>query len=100
MITHIIHSAAELDLDGPVEELRRTNVEGTRRLLDACGLEWNDACLHFHESDRPVMTASVNQVRDRIHSRSVQRWKHFESHLSPLIETLKNAVPADLLQKS
>lgn len=82
------------------EDLIKDQEGQTRRLLDACGLEWNDACLHFHESDRPVMTASVNQVRDRIHSRSIQRWKHFESHLSPLIETLKNAVPADLLQKS
>lgn len=65
----------------------------TRRLLDACGLTWNDACLHFHKSDRPVRTASAGQVRNEIHDQSIQRWKHFERYLTPLIDSLNRALP-------
>lgn len=64
----------------------------TRRLLDACGLEWNDACLDFHKSDRTVMTASVNQVRNGLYTHSVQRWRHFQTHLTPLIDILRNGL--------
>jgi len=64
----------------------------TRRLLDACGLEWNDACLDFHKSDRAVMTASVNQVRKGLYDKSVLRWKHFETHLTPLINILRDGL--------
>lgn len=82
------------------EDLIYDQENQTRRLLDACGLDWDDACLNFHKSDRPVMTASVSQVRNKIYTKSIQRWKHFESHLSPLIDTLKDAVPDDLLEKT
>ena len=79
------------------EDLINDQENQTRRLLDACGLEWNNACLNFHKSSRPVMTASVNQVRDKIYNKSVQRWKHFEKHLTPLINTLKDEIPSSLI---
>ncbi len=60
-----------------------------RRLLDYLGLPWDPACLKFHENSRAVHTASVTQVRLPIYSSSVARWKHFEKHLAPLLETIK-----------
>lgn len=74
------------------EQLISDQKTQSHRLLDACGLEWNDACLDFHKSDRPVMTASVNQVREGLYNKSIQRWKRFESHLTPLIDTLRNGL--------
>ena len=59
-----------------------------RRLLDYLGLEWDPACLNFHENKRTVNTASVTQVRKPIYSSSVARWKPFEDYLKPLLETI------------
>ncbi len=59
-----------------------------RRLLAYCGLPWNDACLRFYESARPVRTASLAQVRRPIYASSVGRWKRYESYLLPLRQVL------------
>ncbi|MGF7161699.1 tetratricopeptide (TPR) repeat protein [Rhodoligotrophos appendicifer] len=59
-----------------------------RRIVDFVGLEWDDQCLAFHESNRPVKTASVSQVRKPIYSTSVERWRRYEGHLDPLFEAL------------
>ena len=60
----------------------------SRALLEYCGLEWDDACLEFHGTDRPVMTASAAQVRRPIFKDSVQSWKRYENQLAPLLEIL------------
>ena len=66
------------------------DLDGTsRRLIDHCGLEWSDRCLDFHQTRRPVRTASAAQVRRPINDRSVGRWRHYEDHLAPLVEELK-----------
>jgi tetratricopeptide (TPR) repeat protein len=59
-----------------------------RRIIDYCGLEWDDACLAFYETARPVRTASVAQVRQPIYKSSVERWRPYERHLGPLLEAL------------
>jgi tetratricopeptide (TPR) repeat protein len=65
------------------------DLEGeTRRLLAFCGLPWDEACLRFHETRRPVRTASVNQVRRQLYGDSCGRWRAYESHLRPLIDAL------------
>jgi len=65
------------------------NVEGmARRLLDACGLEWDPACLEFHRTQRSVRTASVTQVRKPIYTRSVTRWKNYESEMEDVFSLL------------
>jgi tetratricopeptide (TPR) repeat protein len=56
-----------------------------RRLLGFCGLPWEDACLRFYESDRPVRTPSSEQVRQPIYDRSVGHWGHYGGHLDELI---------------
>jgi hypothetical protein len=50
-----------------------------------CSLDWEPACLQFHEGNRPVRTASVSQVRQPIYRRSVARWKNYERNLGPLL---------------
>jgi tetratricopeptide (TPR) repeat protein len=70
------------------------DVEGVaRRLIAWCGLEWEDACLAFHRTARPVRTASVTQVRQPIYTRSVARWKHYEQDLAGLFGELGLAGP-------
>jgi len=59
-----------------------------RRMIDYCGLEWDDACLAFHKASRAVRTASVAQVRQPIYKTSVERWRPYERHLGPLLEAL------------
>jgi tetratricopeptide (TPR) repeat protein len=63
----------------------------TRRLLARLGVEFEPACLEFESNASASATASSVQVREKIHSRSVNRWKHFEAQLQPLVSRLKNA---------
>jgi tetratricopeptide (TPR) repeat protein len=66
-----------------------TDLEGVaRRLVAACGQEWDPACLEFHRTQRPVRTASVSQVRQPVYTRSVARWKHYEHDLADLFAAL------------
>jgi predicted Zn-dependent protease len=55
-----------------------------RALLDYCGLPFEEACLRFFENDRPVRTASSEQVRRPIYREGVEHWKHYEPWLGPL----------------
>ena len=64
-----------------------------RKLLAYCGLEWDDACLDFHKTERQVRTASVVQVRQPIYTSSVERWRKYEKHLGPLLDALGDLVP-------
>ncbi len=59
-----------------------------RRLLAACGLEWEPACGRFYQTVRPVQTASVTQVRQSLYRRSLARWKHYEPTLADLFARL------------
>ena len=59
-----------------------------RRLVDHCGLAWNDRCVTFHETDRQVRTASAAQVRRPIYATSRGRWRRYRLHLGPLIKAL------------
>jgi len=60
-----------------------------RRLLDFCGLPFEEACLRFYESERPVRTPSAEQVRQPIYDRSVGHWRHYEKYLGELIDVLE-----------
>ncbi|MFS2316687.1 tetratricopeptide repeat-containing sulfotransferase family protein [Maricaulis sp. D1M11] len=65
-----------------------------RRLLDFCGLPFEDACLDFHQTDRAVRTASSEQVRQPIFTSGVEQWRHFEPHLEPLKHALGESLTA------
>jgi len=65
------------------------DLEGeARRLVAFLGLEWEPACLEFHRTERVVITQSTWQVRQRLFTRSVGRWRRYARHLGPLIEAL------------
>ncbi len=65
-----------------------------RRIVEFCGLEWEDGCAQFHSSSKGVRTASAMQVRRPIYTSSVGRWKNYANHLGPLIDALgKEARP-------
>ena len=72
------------------EELIADQEGQTRRLLEVCGLPWDQRCLSFYETRRSVTTNSYNQVRQPIYSSSVQSWRRFESHLAPLLDELRH----------
>jgi tetratricopeptide (TPR) repeat protein len=76
-------------LDVHYEEMVADQENQTHKLIDHCGLPWEDKVLRFYENDRAVVTASSEQVRQPIYSKSVNSWRRFEGHLGPLIEVLE-----------
>jgi hypothetical protein len=80
-------------LDVRYEDIVADPETQARRLLDHCGLEWNAACLDFHKHRRSIRTASVTQVRQPIYKTSVERWRHYEKYLGPLLDALGDLVP-------
>jgi tetratricopeptide (TPR) repeat protein len=75
-----------LELD--YEQLVQAPEANVRRMLDFCGLPWESNCLSFHKSKRAINTASYQQVRKPMYTKSAGRWKNYEKHLDPLIEAL------------
>ena len=74
----------EIDYERLIEDL-----EGeARRLVDFVGLDWEEACLSFHTTERQVRTASVNQVRKPLFQSSIGRWRRYADHLGPLLAAL------------
>ncbi len=70
------------------EELVRDPEANIRRLLGHCGLPFESACLAFHETKRPVRTASAEQVRQPLYTSGVGYWRNFQSELEPLRRAL------------
>ncbi len=81
-VLRVQHEDLVDDLDGQV-----------RRMLDFCGLPFEESCLHFHRTERNIRTPSAEQVRQPIYRDGLEQWRHFERHLAPLRESLG----ADLL---
>jgi tetratricopeptide (TPR) repeat protein len=73
-------------LDVPYAELVADQEGWTRKILDFLGLEWDQRCMDFHRTTRPVVTASYWQVRQRIYNDSVQRWRHYRKFIGPLLD--------------
>ena len=63
-----------------------------RKLLDYCGLPFDEACLRFYETERAVRTASSEQVRQPIYREAVEHWRNFEPYLAPLCAALGTAL--------
>jgi hypothetical protein len=73
------------------EKLVADQENQTRVLLEKLGLDFEEACLNFEQNTAATVTASTVQVREKIHSRSVNRWMNYERQLQPLKECLENA---------
>jgi hypothetical protein len=63
-----------------------------RRILEHCGLPFEEQCLRFHETDRAVKTASSEQVRQPIYKGALGKWRRYEKHLGPWIEELGDII--------
>ena len=70
------------------EEVVSDTETQVRRILDYCGLPFEEACLNFHQNDRAVRTASSEQVRQPIFTSGLDQWTHFAPYLDRLRETL------------
>ena len=68
-----------------------TEVE-VRRLLESCGLPFEESCLNFYENKRAVSTASSEQVRTPIFRKGLDHWRHYEPWLDPLKAQLGSLV--------
>jgi len=83
-VLHVQYESVVADLETQV-----------RRILDFCGLEFEDNCVNFHETKRAVRTASSEQVRQPIYQGSVATWKRFGPHLDELRQVLSPVLPAE-----
>ena len=63
----------------------------SRRLVEFCGLEWEEQLSRFHEHEAPSMTASASQVRQPVYRSSVGKWRNYEKQLRPLFDLLQSA---------
>jgi len=75
-------------LDVQYEEVVADLETQARRIIAYCGLPWDDRCLSFHETNRPVRTASATQVRQPIYKSAIGRWRVYEKHLGSLLSAL------------
>lgn len=89
IMTHLKKVIALPILNVQYETLVSNPDEQIRIIVDFCGLNWESACLNFHESDRFVATASYEQVRQPVYTGSVARWRHYAEHIKPLLDELQ-----------
>ena len=67
------------------EDIVRDSDKQIRELIAFCDLDWEDACLSFHQNKSASTTASAVQVRQPLYTSSVNKWKRYEKELEPLI---------------
>ena len=75
------------------EQLVTEPENSVRELLEFLNVDWDPACLEYYESKRHVPTASYDQVRNKLYTSSINRWKHYEKHLAQLIDVLSPHIP-------
>jgi len=81
-------------LDVSYEELVNDLPSQARRMIDYCGLPWDDRCISFHKTNRPIKTASSVQARQPLFRSSLQRWRNYEACLGPLLHELRDILPS------
>jgi tetratricopeptide (TPR) repeat protein len=81
-------------LEVQYEELVADQESWSRRMIEFIGLPWDPACLEFHRGRRTVLTASKWQVRQKINSTAVGRWRNYAGHLGPLRDLASAATAA------
>ncbi len=73
-------------LEVPYAQLVADQETWSRRIIEFIGLEWDPVVLQFHKTERSVLTASHWQVRQKIYTSSVGRWKNYEKFIGPLLK--------------
>jgi tetratricopeptide (TPR) repeat protein len=96
-----VHLMAHFDAELPgrihrvvYERMVEDTETEVRRLLDYCGLPFEAGCLRFFENERPVRTASSEQVRKPIYREGLDQWRHYEPWLEPLKVALGDVLDA------
>lgn len=84
---------ADAFLDVQYEDIVADQETQARRIIKFCNLDWDNACINFHENKRSVQTASLIQVRQPIYKSSVERWRRYEKFLGPLLDALGDLAP-------
>lgn len=82
-------------LEVTYEDLAANPEPGIRKIIEFCGLDWDDACLEFHTAGRRIRTFSFRDARKPAYTSSIGRWKAYEAHLGPLIDALGIDAPGD-----
>jgi tetratricopeptide (TPR) repeat protein len=77
-------------LEVQYEDLVADFAPQARRIVAYCGLEWDERCVSFHETQRPVRTASATQVRQPLYGSAVGRAQPYAAMLGPLLDALKS----------
>jgi tetratricopeptide (TPR) repeat protein len=75
-------------LEVPYESLVKDQALWSRKMVDFVGLAWDPRCLQFHSTDRTVLTASRWQVRQKVGTSSIERWRNYEKFVQPLLDLL------------
>ena len=75
-------------LEVPYERMVEEPEQWSRKLVEYCGLDWEEQCLRYYENGQLTRTASYDQVRQPIYQSAVGRWKHYAPHLSQLLSGL------------
>ncbi len=73
------------------EDMIADQTHHSKRIIRYLDLPWDDNCLQFHRQDSVVRTASVTQVRQPIYTKSLQRWKRYETPLAKLFSRIEKA---------
>jgi len=76
-------------LEVSYEDLVREPERWSRRMLEHVGLGWDARCLEFHASERTVTTFSKWQARQRISTASIERWRHYQPFIAPLMSLVE-----------
>lgn len=67
-----------------------------KKIIEATGLDWDDSVLDFHKKKQAVNTLSTTQVRKGVYKDSLQAWKRYEKHLTPLVTLIGKRTQFDL----
>lgn len=73
-------------LEVPYAELVADQENWSRRIIEFIGLAWDPRCIEFHNTERPILTASSWQVRQRMYSSSIGRWRNYQKFIGPLLK--------------
>ena len=89
LMDHWKSTLGELMLTVDYEQLVYSQEEQSRRIVEYCGLPWEDACLDFQNNKSASSTASSVQVRQPIYTSSIGQWRNYQQQLEPLVELFK-----------
>jgi hypothetical protein len=73
------------------EQLVNEPEKEAKKIIEFCGLDWQNECLEIHKNSAPVATASAVQVRQPINNKSVGNWQTYQEYLADVTNYLENS---------